>query len=291
MKKYFCKLPPLQWGAFLAALIAAILQTVALLSNVDIGTNYFKPGSFLHIIAALFAILSFGFSIAPLLKCKGKPSPVAYPSKLRKLHLFPALGFLAALAGLLWEVAQKSITLWEKHDDGLEFLSELLAGEAKLAFFCLPLLLCAVFYCLRWAFSKEEGTVGITLLGFATIAACVLLAVHIYFDFSIEMNAPVKTMVQGGVLSTMIFFTTELRSPLKMPCSKLLLVTSGLMLAMASISAISIPAAFFAQTLPGNRFDHFCYAILIASMIPVAIEHIPALHATVSDSNTERTSL
>ena len=189
MKKLFCKLPPLQWASFLTALIAAILQTLAMLLQLDSSSNYFTRGARLPRLAVLFALLSFALGLAAALTAKKKNLAATANLNLRKLHIFPAIGFLFALVGLALNLLIQANEHWEHRNDGTAFLKDFLIGENKPALLCLPLLLFAAFYCVHWAFSKKENQTEITLLGFAAVIACALLGVHIYFDFSVEINS------------------------------------------------------------------------------------------------------
>ena len=289
MKKLFCKLPPLQWGAFLSALIAAVLQTAASVLDFDEGSNYFIPGTSLSTFAFVFALLSFGLGLLVVLTGKNNKPILAYPSKFRKLHLFPAIGFPMAFCGLLANLIPKCLKLWDRHTDGIAFLSELLAGKAILSFLCPPFLLCAIFYCVNWAFSKKSDSTSVAIAGLGTIIGSALLCAHVYFDMSIEMNAPVKMIVQCGLLSAMILFTTELRLPLGKPLPKLTLALSNLVISTASLGATSIPAAFLTGNLYNDRVDHLLYSIFLLLTIPVAIEHLLNAYAVPCDPDTERT--
>ena len=301
MKKLFCKLPPLQWAAFLSALISAALQTAAMLLEFETESNYFAVGATLPKIAILFALLSCVLGIlSAIFTAKEKKLLATYPTGLRRLHIAPAVGFLFALIGLGWDLFQKASDLWEQRNDGATFLRDFLAGKTKLALFALLLLFCALFYCLSWALSKKENQTETVLLGFATVIACALLSAYLYFDFSIEMNTPVKSLLQGGCLCSMILFTTELRLPLEKAFPKLLLAVSNLVISITSLTAVSVPVAFFTGKLQSTRVDHLFYSLFLLCMIPAALEHIitsshsdnQANTADIPDSNdpdTERT--
>lgn len=292
MKKLLCKLPPLQWGSLLAALIASTTQTLAMLLEFEAESNYFTRGATLPHLAILFSLLSLGLGIAAaFLAAKKKKLSVDFSTSLRKLHLFPAVGFFCALVGLGWELFTKAGVLWMHRNDGASFFKEFLAGETKIALLCLPLLFCALGYCWNWAFPTSKNQTETVILGFAAAIACAILGIHLYFDFSVEMNSPVKSLLQAAFLCSMIFFTTELRLLLKKPLPKLLWIISSLVIAVASLCAVAIPVAFLTGKLPQRRLDFFFYGLFALCMIPAALEHIFSLSA--HDSNdpdqTERT--
>ena len=292
MKKLFCKLPPLQWASLLAALIAAALQTMAVLWELEPKGNYFVRGAVLPTLAVILALLSFGLgSAALLLTAKKRKLSVCTPASHRKFHLFPTVGFALALIGLGYDLISKATELWERSNDGSAFLEELLAGKAKLAFLCLPLLLCAVFYCLNWALSKAANPGETVILGFATLAACAILGIHVYFDFSLEINSPLKSFLQATFLCAMMLFTTELRLPLKKPLPKLLWILSCLVITFSSLCAIAAPVAVLTNKRLGERLDLLFYGLFALCMIPVALEHLLSLsaHDLNDPDQTERT--
>ena len=294
MKKLFCKLPPLQWGALLAALIAAVLQALAFLLEYESNANYFTRDAILPSLAALCTIVSIVLgSVAALLRPKSKLSPSeAYKiyKTNRKLRLFPAVGFFLALTGLSWNLFIKAGVLWMYRDDGATFLREFLTTETCLALLGLPLLYSAVFYCWNRAFPKNKPVKETIVLGFAAIIACGLLGIHLYFDFSIEMNAPIKTLLLTVFLCSMIFFTTELRLLLEKPLPKLLWIFSNLVITVSACAA-TIPLAALLGKLPEYRIDLLFYGIFAICMIPAALEHLFALSAAKTDDpdQAERT--
>ena len=289
MKKTFCKLPPLQWLSFLSALIAALLQIPAWLLDFEAGSNYFVPGALLPKLALLFALLSFILGLVASCTAKKQDLTADYPTNLRKLHLFPAIGLSCALIGLAIKLLERALEIWGHHTDGTRFLMEFLNIGTIAGVFAPLLLIFAVSYCLNWAFSKKCSQTGILLQGFCAMIGCALMVVHIYFDFSVEMNAPVKMILQGGGLSAMILFTTELRLPLRKPLPRLLLILSNLLISAASLGVIAIPVAFLTGKLAPSRIDHLLYALFLLFMVPVALEHILTIFPRDPDPDTERT--
>ena len=280
MKKLFCKLPPLQWGALLAALIAAVLQSLAFLLEYESNANYFTRDAILPSAAAICAIISIVLgTVAALLRPKSKSRlPEDYKIN-RKLHIFPVIGFFLSMVGLSFDLFTKIVALWMYRDDGEAFLMEFFAGENKFALLCLPFLYFATLgYCWNRAFPKNKKENETVVLGFATMIACGLLGIYLYFDFSLEMNAPVKTLLLTVFLCSMIFFTTELRLLLKKPLPKLLWIVSNLVITVSACAA-AIPVAYFFGKLPEHRVNWLLYGIFAICMIPVALGHLLTLSA------------
>ena len=108
---------------------------------------------------------------------------------------------------------------------------------------------------------RLEHTSAVTVLGFFAVAACILLNAYYYFDFSIEMNAPIKITVQLAILLIMLLFTGDLRFILGIPKPKTHLVLHAWASALGSLSAVSLPLALLCGM--DIRADYVVGAILI----------------------------
>ncbi len=296
MKKIFRALPLLQWVAILLADTAAVLQISAMLLDYEKESNYFANNALLPILAAGFALSALAVGISSAFVNKPKAFPHSQ-SRFRMLHWSPAVGFLCAMAGISHELIQNGVTLWKKHTDGQLFLEEYLQGQTNIALFCLLLLILAFVFCVLWTRKPDQADPNKTAgFGFAAVIACALLSVLLYFDMSTEMNAPVKSLLQAGFLSSMIFFTTELRLLLGKPLPRLLAILSSLILTVGSLTALPISIAYLTQRI--DRFSHFAYALFMLCMIPVALGHIIELFSKNTsqrkdpeDPHSERTAL
>ena len=294
MKKTFLNIPLLQWGSFVSAGIAAILQMLAMLFSHERTENYFVADSPLPIIAAIFALISLltGFAAALIHRKEIRTEIV---SRFHKLHYATAFGFLCALSGVVVTLTQRALDIWERHTDSQRFFRDYLSSTpAKLMLLSIPFLILAIVYCVLLAHKGyEKDPPKNAWFGLAAIIACALLSVTLYFDMSVEMNAPAKIFLQGGCLCAMIFFTAELRRLLGKKFALLLLMLSTLVISMGSLSFLAIPVAYPVGIV--HRFDHFTYSLFLLCMLPTALGQILDLFISIpqksdpTDSDTERT--
>ena len=294
MKKTFRSVPLLQWISLLSAGVAAILQTLAILFSYEDTSNYFVPGAHLPIAAIIFALISLltGLATAFLHRPRDKKE---IASHFHSLHYVTAFGFLCALSGIMLELIQKALKTWERHTDSQRFFEDYLNGlRIKLTLLCVPFLILAICYCIllaRKGYKKDPQQTA--WLGLAAVIACALLSANLYFDMSIEMNAPVKIFSQGGCLCAMVFFTAELRRLLEKKFATLLLALSNLLISMISLSSLAFPVAYLTGAI--DRFEHFAYALFLLCMLPTALGQILDLSIDTSqksdpaESDTERT--
>ena len=218
--------------------LAAILQTVAIFVEREPNTNYFYPNATLPILAAVAAVIAalLGTAAALILPTKFfrgsvfRSRPIFYPSVVG--FLLASIGLATNAKGTLGSIA--AVLLF------LAGIYAVLSGLPQL---------------------RLEHTSAVTALGFFAVAACILLNAYYYFDFSVEMNAPMKTSVQIAILLIMLLFTGDLRFILGIPKPKTHLVLHAWTSALGSLSAVSLPIAFLCGI--DIRADYVVGAILI----------------------------
>ena len=89
----------------------------------------------------------------------------------------------------------------------------------------------------------------IKALGFFPPVACALLVCILYFDTSLEMNAPLKVTAQCALLPLMLYFTAELRYLLDRALPRLYLALALGSLALSSLCTLAVPVAVIAGFL------------------------------------------
>ena len=223
--------------------LSAVLHIFSVLLSYDDGTNYFRAGTILPVIAG--ASTAFLFAIAILIALLTHETELcdASPFGSQKTVAIPAaIGF--AIGGIL-------------------LLVEFIKNEAVLWLVTAVLLLLSAAYslfCETEARSKE----AVTLLGLLPPLACALLVGILYFDLSMEMNAPLKVVTQCALLPLMLYFTAELRYLLGRALPRLYLALALGSIAASSLCALAIPAASIAGFL--NNTNCLAAALVVAGV-------------------------
>lgn len=242
MKSKFQVARTLRQISSLAIATAAILQTAAMFTEFEPNTNYFYSGAILPTFAWACAIIGalLGSASALILPKKAlqgdifRSHSVFYPS---------AIGCL--LAGLLL----------------------LTSARGSLGTTSAVLLLLAAAYTVLSGNPqmREDHKTAVVLWGFVAIAACIALNAYYYFDFSIEMNSPVKVTVQLAILLIMLIFTGELRFVLGTQMPRMHLILQAWTTAIGALSALSLPIAYLLGV--EVRADYVAGAILILTAV------------------------
>ena len=225
------------WALFCARVVpgasvaAAFFMVLGVLLCYEKGTNYFEPTAILPILAVIWAILGFAAALLfAILVPKEEIDPFS-PFAAGLLTSLPAaLGFGTG--------AVLVITVFLKNQSTLFLITALL-------------LLASAAHVLL---SKNDRTGAV--LGFVPPVACALVIAVLYFDASLEMNAPLKVAVQTALLPLMLYFTAELRYFLGRKLPRLYFALALIFLALASLCVLAVPAAIIA----GNLQNTACLA-------------------------------
>ena len=251
-------LPCLRLGFAIFSSMAAFLQLIAVLTVLEKNSNYFPSNSWLPTFAVLCALL--GAACGTLAAYKTKQAELAsepfFASKLPSI--FSAVGFLAVAALFAWKSSTQATAL--------TYLITLvfLVAAIYAALSALPTV-------------ARRSRTSLALLGFAPILACILLNAHYYFDVTVEMNAPLKTSLQTGLLFASVYFTGEVRFHLNRAQPRFFLVLAAWVVAIGALSAPAIPFAFIIGHV--DRVDYAVGAILILLIaISAAMRTYALLH-------------
>lgn len=228
--------------AFASTVIAAILQAVAMFTEFEPNTNYFYSGAILPTVACVFAVLGalLGTVAALILPTKFLRGSIFRNSR----SVFPpsAIGFL--LSGVLLLATARG-TL----------------GTAV----ALPVLIATVYAAMSGSpHMRADYKVTVVLLGFVAVAACITLNAYYYFDFSIEMNSPIKVAVQLAILLTMLALTGELRFILGIQKPRAQLILFAWVQSMGALSSVALPLAFLLGV--DIRADYVAGAVLVLAV-------------------------
>ena len=219
-----------QWAFFcgrlvlVAALAATFFMVLGVLLSYEESTNYFEANAIIPLLATIWAFLSLASAVAFALLVPKEETLSKSPFGVNLLVALPAaLG--CSFGGILLAV---------NFFQNKSYLA--LAAAVALLLSMVHTLLCEAGY-------------RIKALGFLPPIACALLVCVLYFDISIEMNAPLKVTAQCALLPLMLYFTTELRYLLGRELPRLYLALALGSVAASSLCAIAIPAAVIAGLL------------------------------------------
>ena len=197
---------------------AALLMSAAVAFFYDKGTNYFVPDALLFRFAVVFASLAFAAAIANAIIIPKEEIAQKSPFGSDLLTALPAaLGFGVGGIFMVIEFAKSQKILF-------------LIATLFLLLSAAHVLLC----------ETERKS---TLLGFAPPIACALLVAVLYFDTSLEMNAPLKVAAQCALLPLMLYFTAELRYLLGREIPRLYLALALISIVLSSLCVLAIPVA------------------------------------------------
>lgn len=232
-------------GAGVAILASVVLQTAAILVAFDKGGHYFATHSPLPLIASLLALLGGALGIAASVLWD-KPSEAIAPFGAPISSLPSAVGF--ALGGIV----------------------VLLSSPSSIGTLAGILLLFSALYALTFSFGSqsEEKRKSFSALGVAPVLACALLNAHLYFDVSVEMNAPLKVTVQTALLFAMLAYTGEIRFLLGRAMPRLYLSLSLCTVAASALCALPFSLCFVLGLT--DRFDYAGIA-LMSGLISVTL--------------------
>ena len=223
---------------------AALLQELAILLSYDKYSNYFVINAPLPIVAGVLTALLFVLAIACAVIDEKKSNAISPFGNQVWISIPAALGFGAG---------------------GVLLLVDFFKTEKILP------LVAAIFLLLSAAhILVSETNAKNALLGFTPPIACALLVGVLYFDASLEMNAPMKVFVQCALLPLMLYFTTELRYLLGCPLPRLFSALALGSLAASSLCILTVPVA----SITGHLENQYC---LIGALAVIGINATVAL--------------
>ena len=107
----------------------------------------------------------------------------------------------------------------------------------------------------------SETDLTSSILGFFPPIACAFIVGVLYFDASLEMNAPLKVVAQCALLPLMLYFTAELRYLLNREIPRLYLALALGSIVASSLCVLAIPVASIAGFL--NNSNCFAAALVV----------------------------
>ena len=258
---------PMLASLFLSA-VSAILLAVACATAYDPAvSNYFPAGSPLLVSASVLSILAIISGIVSAILIKAKNEPFEAPSA-------PSFAVLPSAIGSL--ITSVMLFIGGKVWIGILFL------------------LATAFYALSACPFAKKYAPWVILPGFAVIAATIALTATFYFDMTVEMNAPVKVLLQLGLLSVMLESTLEIRALIGRESPVLFGVVITFAAVLCPLSGISGLVLVIASKTPGIVYSAAVpvilggYATAIARLISALFPRRPAqTRSESSEINTD----
>ncbi len=225
-----------------SAALAMLLQCIAYLASLQVGSNYFEYRALLPILASVSAIIAATVGTLDAI-LTGKQS-IKPKDRVRLASLPAAIGF--AIAGV----------------------HLLLIAPTRLGIISAILLIFGALYCALDCIGTNKFGALAPLIGFAAVLGCACLTGYHYFDNTVEMNAPVKVSLQLALLVAMLFYTGELRCRLGIAAPRTYQMLNAWMLASGSLASLPIVFAYLAGKI--TRADHLTAAILVLGITATA---------------------
>ena len=167
------------------ALVGTVLLLVAYATAFDPSVSrYFASGNALPTVAAILLFLAVACGIVGAILAKREPDSLTAAPVPFRATLFAAFGALGSAVWLL------------------------IAGKVLIG--VLMLFAAVLFTLCACAIAKLYGKY-LLWGGFAAIAATIAHNATIYFDMTVEMNAPTKVLLQMALLAAMLYITAECR--------------------------------------------------------------------------------
>ena len=248
----------LRIGSLIGAGIAAVVQTVAIVTVYDNGTNYFLNSAVLPTVALAIALLACAAGIVAAIL-----SPVFDgQATVFSVRLAPSpatVGFLISAAFVLFyrtKTAQPTV--------GLAAALLLLCGMVYTLLVSVP----------AWRQSKNRAL----CFGMLGILGTILINAYYYFDVSIEMNAPIKVTTQMGLLFATVYLTGELRFLLGTQKPRVFVALATALASIGSLCSFSLLVAFFLGKT--DRADYVAGALLVLCILLSALLRVRTLYAS-----------
>lgn len=240
----------LRYASIAFAVIATILRIFATLCSYDTDTHYFADGAILPALSVIAAFLGAAVgTVAAYLTVIDASSMRIFPARVSTVGLLPTIGFGAS--AVLF-----AVHFFVKYPSTVSILTALFTGLSA-------------FYAIAVAIpSIRSHTTATAALGFLPPIACILYNAHYYFDATIEMNAPIKTSAQVGLLCAMLYLVAEVRFLLGTPQPRVFLALTAWLCCFGALSALPLIKAIIGSQI---RMDYFAGAILTFSLMLTAI--------------------
>lgn len=214
--------------------ILVISAILAFTSGFESELRYFN-NSPISIPFAITAIVTLALAVSSLFTLKGC-STERYPEPLfRFVSILPTIAVIRLVFHVIWSELSR---LADAAENGT---------EATLDVWSLILIVAAVFsviYNLLEIFNLNKILRMIS--GLMQIIFCIVAIAKLYIDFSIELNSPIKLLLQFSAAAMILCTLSDLRGELDIPNATIFSLSR---ICSASLGLVSA-AALFAEILP-----------------------------------------
>ncbi len=248
--------------------MTVILQVIALWQDYEADANYYRNGAVWPVLSVLSAVLA---SVSALVATFLTPAPVLAVSPIKSgiLDLITA-----SLASAGFVVTALLILL----KNGIKGVPPILS----------LLLLIAAAYPILCRIAKTALGKLPVYSGFAAVFATILLNGYLYFDQTVEMNAPMKVGAHVALLFLMLTVTEELRYLLGIAKPRLYLILASCALAFSALAAPILGFVYLTDRLP--RLDYFAYGLLLSLWMPSLLWSILSVLRGTKEKATDEPS-
>lgn len=241
---------------------ACALMTLAFITGFEQTSHYFVSTTQLPTVAFIFTALAISIATVDAILT---PTPdITHKNDFKIAPIFAGIGFI--VAGI-----QRMVT-----------------ASSSLGMVCAILLIVSAVHCVFSFLNKKEYSLLTFYLGCASILGCAMLTMQIYFDMTIEMNAPIKFLPQITLLCSMLFYTAELRPLIDRAAPRVYRILCAITVAIGAISSLPLLIACCLNkiTRKGDlRIDILCIAILLLGITITATLRLISLYR--SDKNED----
>lgn len=245
-----------------AALVCslAVACIIAFTVGFEPELRYFR-NSPLTIPLTVTAVATVVLALSAFFLFKGKNAALRRESPLRFLAMLPMIAILRLIIHIAIGLITNAVP--SPSNDAQATLDPWMIGILVTAAF-------AVIYSLSEIFRINKAFEIIS--GFLQILFCILVIAKLYIDFSVEINSPVKLLLQFSATAIILCTMADLRRSFDMCSAPIFCASRLIMLALGSASAI----ALFAEIIPeadkyGELYSVYPL-IFIAFAVKAAVE-------------------
>ena len=211
-----------------------LTQILAVIISLTPQSNYFQVGSVFPTLTILFAIAALICGTLDAILTNRNSSEAKAPSPA----MLPAgIGLLISAVGLL------------------------IQGTSTLATVSVVFSLVGALYCILSSIKSLANAACNVFLCFGATISCASLTIYHYFDFTIEMNAPLKLSLQLAALCAMLFFIGEARDRLSKPDSPIYRAITAWTVLSGAVASVPTIFAFLLGKI--DRIDYLTCAIAL----------------------------